>query len=359
MQNWRISDPDFFRNMARPCHYGALDFFVEQTSSPRSILSEDIRRRAFASIGNDVQIPVLNYDENVTVSNTRSCVIQDNENTSALYNVVWADYAVGFSMVPALYHNNEISYEADFNFKMAKITNALADALDKAAVTALEAGKTQVFKDLLNYTETANVIEVPTQMRTEILADIPVIMGANCYPSEFLHIVGNAGVESLARKLAEHGLYNDVDKRMELYDKILHFTNNVTNGAGKNGTFFAVADGNVGVLTRVDREALRRARVNGHEWDVVELPRIGLPVGTHYYSEVGDASQIAGAASADMTCVEKQYFGFSLSVAFLTAYNSNPETVASPIIKAEITAQPVNQPTGMPVMVTNAADFRE
>ena len=342
--------------MTRPCEYGALDFFVEQTNAPTSILNQNLKDRAFQSIGNTVQIPVINYDGDVTVGNVRSCVIADDENTSALYTVVWSTLSVGFTMVPSAYMNNEISYEHDFMRKMEKISRALADALDKQAVAALEAGKTQVLKDDLNYTFRGNAVEVPTQMATEILGDINPMMRANCFP-EMVHIVGNAGVDSLVRKLAQHGLYNDVNKRMEYDNKVLHFTNNVVNEAGKNGTFYAVADGNVGVLTRVDREALRRTRANFHEWDVVRLPYIDLPVGSHYYTAVGDQSQIAGAATADLTCAVKEYFGFSLDVAFLVAYNSNPATVANPIIKAEIAAAAANTPIGMPVYVTNAADF--
>lgn len=356
LQNWRVSNPEFDRNMTRPCEYGALDFFIEQTNSANSIISPNLRDKAFASIGNSVQIPVINYDGDVQVSNIRSCVIADDENTSALYTVVWATYAIGFTMVPAAYTNNEISYEHDFTRKMEKTTRALADALDKGAVAALEAGKTQVYKDKLNYQVQGNVVEVPTQMATEILGDVNPMMRANCFP-EYIHIIGNAGVDSLVRKLAQHGVYNDVNKRMEYDNKVLHYTNNVVNEAQKNGTFFAVADGNVGVLTRVDREALRRTRANFHEWDVVRLPYIDLPVGSHYYTAVGDQSQIAGDATADLTCAVKEYFGFSLDVAFLVAYNSNPATVASPIIKAEIAAQTANQPIGMPVYVTNAAEF--
>ena len=356
LQNWRVSNPEFDRNMTRPCEYGALDFFIEQTNSANSIISPNLRDKAFASIGNSVQIPVINYDGDVQVSNIRSCVIADDENTSALYTVVWATYAIGFTMVPAAYMNNEIGYEHDFTRKMEKITRALADALDKGAVAALEAGKTQVYKDKLNYQVQGNVVEVPTQMATEILGDVNPMMRANCFP-EYIHIIGNAGVDSLVRKLAQHGVYNDVNKRMEYDNKVLHYTNNVVNEAQKNGTFFAVADGNVGVLTRVDREALRRTRANFHEWDVVRLPYIDLPVGSHYYTAVGDQSQIAGDATADLTCAVKEYFGFSLDVAFLVAYNSNPATVASPIIKAEIAAQTANQPIGMPVYVTNAAEF--
>lgn len=342
--------------MTRPCEYGALDFFMEQTNAPTSILNQNLKDRAFQSIGNTVQIPVINYDGDVTVGNVRSCVIADNENTSALYTVVWSTLSVGFTMVPSAYMNNEISYEHDFMRKMEKISRALADALDKQAVAALEAGKTQVLKDDLNYSFAGNTVEVPTQMATEILGDINPMMRANCYP-EMVHIIGNAGVDSLVRKLAQHGLYNDVNKRMEYDNKVLHFTNNVVNEAGKNGTFYAVADGNVGVLTRVDREALRRTRANFHEWDVVRLPYIDLPVGSHYYTAVGDQSQIAGAATADLTCAVKEYFGFSLDVAFLVAYNSDPATVANPIIKAEIAAAAENGPIVMPVYVTNAADF--
>jgi hypothetical protein len=144
---------------------------------------------------------------------------------------------------------------------------------------------------------------------------------------------------------------------MEYDNKVLHYTTQLTNASNKIGTLYAVADGNVGVLTRVDREALRRTVSNFHEWDVVRLPYIDLPVGSHYYTAVGDQSSIAGDASADMVCNVKEYFGFSVDVAFIIAYNSDPSTVANPIIKAEIAAPETNTPLAMPVYVANAADF--
>lgn len=356
LQNWRVENPNYDRNMARPCEYGALDFFAEQTNARNSIITPNLRDRAFASMGNTVQIPVINYDENVQVSNVRTCVIADNENTSALVTVVFATYYVGFTMVPAAYMNNEISYMHDFNRKMEKVSRAMANALDKGAVAALEASKTQVFKTLLNYTQNANTIQVPKQMASEILGDVNPIMRANCYP-EYIHIIGNAGIDSLIRKLAQHGIYNDVNKRMEYENKVIHYTNNVVDEAGKMGTFFAVADGNVGILTRVDREALRGTTANFHEWGVTRLPYVDIPVGFHYYTAVGDQSQIMGAATVDLTCAVKEYFSFSIDVAFMVAYNSNPEDVANPIIKAEIEAPAANTPLGMPVYVTNAAQF--
>ena len=356
LQNWRISNPELDRNMTRPLEYGALDFFIEQTRAQNSIISPNLRDRAFASIGNTVQVPVINYDGDVTVSNTRSCVIADDENTSALYTVVWKTFSVGFTMVPTLYMNNEIDYQHDFQRKMEKVCRALATALDQDAIAALSAQKTQVYKDKLQYTVTSNVIQVPTQMATEILGDLNPMMRANSYP-RMLHIIGNAGIDSLIRKLAQHGVYNDVNKRMEYDNKVLHYSTQLANESQKIGTLYAVEEGNVGILTRVDREALRRARSNFHEWDVVRLPFIDLPVGSHYYTAVGDQSSIAGDASADMVCNVKEYFGFSVDVAFIVAYNSAPSTVPNPIMKAEIAAPESNTPLGMPVYVANAADF--
>ena len=356
LQNWRIENENFDKNMTRPLEYGALDFFIGQTNSANSIVNPELRDRAFASIGNTVQIPVINYDGEVTVSSSRSCTIADDENTSALYTVTWATYQVGFTMTPAAYMNNEISYEHDFRRKMEKVTRALATSLDAAAVAALEANKTQVFADNLGYTITGNTVIVPEQMKTEILGDTNTLMRANAYPAP-LHIIGNAGVDKLVRKLAQHGLWNDANKQLEFEDKVMHFTTNITNATDYNGTFFAVEDGNVGVLTRVDREALRRASANFHEWDVVRLPYIDLPVGSHYYTAVGDQSEIAGAATADLTCGIKEYFGFSVDVAFVVAYNSNPATVANPIIKAQMAASAAGTPIAMPVYVSNAADF--
>lgn len=355
LQDWRVKNPQFDRNMTRPQEYGALDFFIGQTNSANSIIDANLKARAFESMGNTVKIPVINFDSNVTVSNVRSCVIGDAENTSALYVIVWATYSVGFTMVPSLYLNNEIGYEQDFNRKLEKVSRALANKLDQAAVAALEAKKTQQFKTLLYYTESGNAVQVPWGMREGILSDMNTLMRANEYPG-LIHIIGNAGVDSMLRKLAQHGLYNDQNKRMEFEDKVIHFTNNINNGEGKFGTFYAVEDGNVGVLTRVDRESLLRSKYGVHEWDQVRLPFIDLPVGSHYYTSVGDQSNIAGEASADMTCNGKEHFGFSVDVAFLVAYNSDESNIANPIIKAEVASSTAANPLATPVFVTNDED---
>lgn len=343
MQDWRIKSPLLDKNMHRPSTYGALDFFISQTQSANSILSPSLRERALGSIGNTIKVPVLNHNGNVQVYNERKCVVPDMHNTSTFYTVVFKTYFVGFTMVPSLYLNNDIDYNHDFTRKMNDVTAALANELDKDAVGALEANKTQVFADSLAYPVVGNEIQVSYDERAEILGDLDVIMQANDYPRG-LHIIGNAGVQSLVNKLAQHGLYNDVNKQLEYAGKVFHFTKNVQNEAGVYGSMFAVEDGNVGILTRVDREAFLAGKSGTHEWDIIQLPGIDLPVGFHYKEEVGDFSKFqnsdpdapAHESTQDMTCVRKEFYGFSLDVAFIVAYNNDPATIANPIIKTAI-----------------------
>lgn len=355
VQNWRMLNPDFDKNMTRPAEYGALDFFAEQTNSANSIITPELKRRALASMGSTIQIPVINYDADVTVSNVRSCTIADNENTSALYTIVFATVAAGFTMTPSMYMNNEIDYNHDWRRKIEKVTKALADDLDKQAIAALEANKTQVFRNPLTYPITGNTVDVPWDYRTEILGDLNPMMRANNYRGR-IHIIGNFGVDAMVRKLAQHDLYNDVNKRMEYADKVFHFTNNIVDESGDYATLFAVEDGNVAVVTRVDRAAARGAKANDHEWGITTLPFIDLPFGYHYYTSVGDQSAIGGASTADMICDVKEHFGFSVDVAFIVAYNSDPEVVPNPIIKAEIGSSLLPNALARPVRIVNDED---
>lgn len=353
-QEMRLRNPQVDKNMSRLTEWGALDFFLSQTNAPDSMLTDETKRRAFSSMGTDIKIPVIDYDGTVTVANERTCVIEDAENTSELMTVVWKTYAFGFTMVPTMFNNNEIDYQKDFEKKMLKFSRKFLDQVDKDAIAALEAAKTQKFGNLLYYAQTANDVQVNYMQRNDILGDLHPMFRSMDYSGQ-LHIVGDTGVDAIVRKLEQHGIYNDVNKQLEYANKIFHFTNNMVLESGNFAQFYAVESGNVGMLTRVDREALRRATSKaGHEWDVINFPFAGFQVGTHYYESVGDQSKTAGAATADMTCNIKEHYGFSVDIAFVVAYNSAPETVSNPVMKVEI-KKDGSQFGGTPVYITNAA----
>lgn len=335
MQNMR-STSNLDKNEIRPSRYGALDVFMQQSADPAGILTPELRQKAEQSIGRTLETPVIDYDAGITIGNTRSVTIEDSENTSKMHTITFATYSWGFTIVPAMYMNNEISMQRDFEAKMNKYLYAFAKKLDGVCISALGAAKTQVFKDSLQYATTGNVLESSWDDREGIIGDINPIMAANDHFGQ-IHLVGNGGFESIIRKLAQSGLYNAENKQLEYSDKVLHFTNEIVNAEGKYGTAYAVTDGMLGLLFRFERESLLGTRARtGHEWGIENLPMLNIPCGTYYYESVSDVSSIAGAATADLTRGLKQHYGFAVDVAVVTPYNSDPATNASPIIQVQV-----------------------
>lgn len=320
----------------RPSRYGALDAFIQQSKDPTGILTPELKDKARTSIGSTLETPVIDYDGNITIGNTRDLTIADSENTSRMVTITFATYSFGFTIAPAMYMNNEIGIQRDFTTKLMKYVYKLAQVLDQAAISALAAAKTKVIKNALLYDDTGNVINAKWTEREQVLGDLNVIMGANDFYNQ-LHLIGDAGVESIVKKLAQKDLYNAVNKRNEYSDKIIHFTNNLAKASGKYAQGYAVSAGSLGMLTRFERDCLLgTVSGDGHEWGIATLPLLNIPVGTYFYDSVGNYSGIAGAATADMTRTRKEHYGFAVDIAFITPYNSDPDNLASPILAFNI-----------------------
>ena len=338
----------------RPSRYGALNAFMVQSEDPTGILTEELKQKARTSIGNTLETPVIDYDADITIDNTRTLTIADSENTSKMVQITFATYAWGFTIAPAMYMNNEIGIQKDFETKMMKYIYAFAKKLDEAALATLAASKTQVLKNPLLYDWSSNAINAKWTERENVFGDLEVMMGANDFYGQ-LHIVGDPGVESIMRKLQQHGLYNDVNKQNEFGTKVVHLTNNIAAAGGKYAQGYAVNAGSLGMLTRFERDCLLgTVSGDGHEWGIATLPLLNMPVGTYFYDSVGDYNAIAGAATADMTRTRKEHYGFAVDVAFLTAHNSAPSTLASPILAFNVSSE--DAVYAKPVVVVNSED---
>lgn len=338
----------------RPSRYGALNAFMVQSEDPTGILTEELKQKARTSIGNTLETPVIDYDADITIGSTRTLTIADSENTSKMVQITFATYAWGFTIAPAMYMNNEIGIQKDFETKMMKYIYAFAKKLDEAALATLAANKTQVLKNPLLYDWSSKAINAKWTERENVFGDLEVMMGANDFYGQ-LHIVGDPGVESIMRKLQQHGLYNDVNKQNEFGTKVVHLTNNIAAAGGKYAQGYAVNAGSLGMLTRFERDCLLgTVSGDGHEWGIATLPLLNMPVGTYFYDSVGDYNTIAGAATADMTRTRKEHYGFAVDVAFLTAYNSAPSTLASPILAFNVSSK--DAVYAKPVVVVNSED---
>lgn len=336
----------------RGSRYGALDCFMEQSNDPTGILTEELKAKARTSIGSTLTTPVIDYDKDVTISNSRTLTIADSENTSKMVQITFATYAFGFTITPAMYMNNEIGIQRDFETKLMKYVYKLAEKLDEDAIAVLAAKKSKVVKNPLLYTNTSGTIEAKWTEREYLLGDLNVIMGANDFYGQ-LHLIGDAGLESIIKKLAQKDLYNAVNKRNEYGDKIIHFTNHISATPGKYAQGYAINSGSLGMLTRFERDCiLGTVSGDGHEWGIATLPLLNLPVGTYFYDSVGDYSAIAGEATADMVRTRKEHYGFAVDIAFLSAYNSDPVTQASPILGFNVSSE--NAVYGVPTVNVGA-----
>lgn len=323
----------------RPSRYGALDAFIQQSNDPTGILTPELKEKARTSIGNILETPVIDYDGNITIGNERTLTINDSENTSKMVQVTFATYAFGFTIAPAMYMNNEIGIQKDFETKMMKYIYKLAQKLDQDALAKLATEKSQIIKNPLLYTATKGQISAKWTERENLFGDLDPIMAANDFFGQ-LHIVGDAGVESIMRKLAQHGLYNDVNKQNEFGNKVVHLTNNMALSTNKYAQGYAINSGSLGFMTRFERDCLLgTVSGDGHEWGIATLPLLNIPCGTYFYDSVGDYSAIAGTATADMTRTRKEHYGFAVDIAFMTAYNSDKTKLASPIIGFDISSE--------------------
>lgn len=335
----------------RPSRYGALNAFMVQSEDPTGILTEELKQKARTSIGNTLETPVISYDNDITISEARSLTITDSENTSKMVQITFATYAWGFTITPAMYMNNEIGIQKDFETKMMKYIYAFAKKLDEVALAQLAADKTTTLKNTLLYDFSSDAVNAKWAERENVFGDLEVMMGANDFYGQ-LHIVGDPGVESIMRKLQQHGLYNDVNKQNEFGTKIVHLTNSIAAAHGKYAQGYAVNAGSLGLLTRFERDCLLgTVSGDGHEWGIATLPMLNMPVGTYFYDSVGNYSAIAGDATLDMTRTRKEHYGFAVDVAFLTAHSCSPST-ASPILAFNVSSE--DAAYGKTIVVANS-----
>lgn len=338
----------------RPSRYGALNAFITQSQDPTGILTDELKQKARTSIGNTLETPVINYDSGISIGSSRSLTIADSENTSKMLQITFATYTWGFTIAPAMYMNNEIGIQKDFETKMMKYVYKFAQKLDEAALTVLAANKTGVVNNSLLYDFSTDAVNAKWTERENVFGDLEIMMGANDFYGQ-LHVVGDAGVESIMKKLQQQGLYNATNKQNEFGNKVVHLTNSLAASEGVYAQGYAVNEGSLGMLTRFERDCLLgTVSGDGHEWGIATLPLLGMPVGTYFYDSVGDFSSIAGAATADMTRTRKEHYGFAVDVAFITAYNSDSDDLPSPILAFNVSSE--NAVYATPVTVVNTED---
>ncbi len=322
---------------------GITNSYMNQTKGVDSILSPELIDKAMMSAGRNVQIPVIDYQD-ITVRTTRPLTIPTYSNNSALVTVTWVTMAFGFPMRTAEHFNNDIDWQTDFNKKYAAMLKKFAVTLEGYGATNLNSNKTLLIGGASSGTTVGGhtlasgvVSETVTNLKdSEIMSDIGSMMLQNDFPTMGYDIIGNPGFKSIMERQTGFGEFNSENKFIHWANNNYQWSNSIANAGGKDATFYAVPQGNLGILFRVEPDALLRTDLgNGMKWDTIILPGLDIPCGTYEYVGGVDISG-DGAHVSHLTRTGQFMFDFAFEVGFLTAYNSNSATRPSGIIKADV-----------------------
>jgi hypothetical protein len=326
------------KNELRRSRYGALDFYQQQSKLSTGVISPEMRAKIKESMGNTIQVPVLDARD-VVITNTRSCVVADSENTSKLVTLTFVTYAFGFTMIPAQYGNNDVSYQADFNRKMELYLQKAAATLDTACVNNLSTNKNTYFPADITayYPVVGNALQVTQAQKNDFYNQASAILNTMDFYGQ-TNVISSTTGKPMVNRLQAQGAGNAVNEDFQFAGYDWFYTNRLANGAGVQSTAYLVADGMVAMENRNDPDARAKSRTgNGKEWGEAMLPILNMNWGTYYYDDCADKTALhAGTAHLSRTRVEG--FEFSTDVVFVNSYNSNAAAQYGPIVKAEISA---------------------
>lgn len=324
------------RDEWRFTRYGLLTSAKEMTASPNSIITTDLKEKAKVSEGRDLKIPVFKIGD-VTVKSTRSCQIGGLENTTEMVTVNWVTLVADLSMKKAEYHKNDVSYLEDLNRKLMRIDNAFAKSVEQLIFTKLDTEKSPLYNSPIvgaTYPIAGGALQVAPTDQEYFFNDLEAIMEGDDFYSMPFKVLGSTTLKPAVKHYGHQGQSNDENLLYQFDGYDFRFSNHVINGTGVKATGFAMTDGTLGIMTRINIDALMKNKAgDGTEWGTTFMDRLGYEVGYMYKSKCDDISSQAGLEHLTASMVEN--WQFSIDVAILTPYNSDPATKPSVIKKFE------------------------
>ncbi len=323
------------KNEARLSRYGAWDYFQKDSSATGTILTPDIKAKIKQSFGNSVIVPVID-DEDVTIGNTRSCTVADDENTSKLVTLTFTTYAFGFTMFPAQHYNNDIKYQADYDRKLLKYLKKFAATLDSAAISTVDAVKNQFWTgiDPDFYTQVGNALQVSQANKADFFnVASSVLERMDFYGNPT--VLHNTYAKPNMNRLLNQGPNNAINEQFQFDPYTFYGTNRIANAGGVQSTGYLMQEGSVAVENRNDPDAIMNSKGPGMEWSEIDMPIVNLKMGSFYKTECNDASALQ-AGTAGLKNTLRETFQFSTDVCYMTVYNSAIASRYNPFVKFQI-----------------------
>lgn len=334
------------QNENRPSEYGALDLVRKQTRGPRSILTADLEQRLTNSFGQTVKESVINY-ENPTISNVRTCAMQTGGLTTKLVPFTFFTLSFGFVMVPAMFDNNNMSYENVFTSQLSNRINAAKALLDTKSVDEINKAANQYFpaEMLAYYAKSGDAFQVPVQTDSNgrknwmgLYNYLTSILAQQDFGGLTPDILTNPRGMADVRDLNSQGAYNATNKAWEvgLVGNFFQSPRVLNSGANVAATEYALLPGSIAMTGRLDPDCAK-GRVSGaNVWSSVDLPGLDK-FGLYYQSGCSDQSAVLAANRlSGLTRTFIESFEWSRDYCIFPSYNSDAATRYAPINKFEL-----------------------
>jgi hypothetical protein len=340
-QELRANHPNPLENQEwRGTQLGLLRAAQASSVHPETILSPDVKEKAKNSEGRDFKIPVLKDTGDVNITNVRSCTIGDLDSESDLVSVVWVTMVANLHMIKEQYRKNEISYLTDFDKKLRRIERSFGKTIENSIYTKLDTDKSSIYNSTLvaaaaaKYGLVGDAIQVTDPQQEYFFNDLDAIQMSDDFDLEDHAIIGSTNLMPSVRHYINQGKSNDETLDYQFNGKNFTFSNRVVDGDGVLATGFAMPNGSIGLLPRLNADALSGNKTSdGTEWSVERLDRLGMDVGVMHKSTCADLSGVQGLEHLNATMVER--WQMSMDIALVTPYNSDPATRAGGIKKFE------------------------
>lgn len=308
--------------------HGAIKCFRDDTAG---LMNIDSLNQGRASEDRTVQYPVL-QKLSFTAGSSRSCTGATAQSTSALVTPTWVTYTIGFDHTPVIYSDNYIQEQRDFNYKMMRMQSTILDDLDTAAVTHLNANKSQVNNaDANPYSVVSSVMQVPVADNEDFFNELTAIMTQNDLDGTNVNVVATPRIAALIKHLNAQGVGNGENLSYQFGGQNFYYTRAITNATGDRDTVYAMPMGSlvfdhwIGPEYRAGRES-----GDGKEWGRMLLPVVNMEVELLFQSSCADKSGVLAGQEAAYT----ENYNFSFDYSFMSQYNSAPSTNPGVIYKA-------------------------
>jgi hypothetical protein len=339
LQDIRVNYPsNLDRDQLRVTRNGLLTAVLAMTTAPDSIVSADLRAKAVASQGRNLDVPVMQKGS-VTITNVRTCVVSCSESDSALVRVNWKTLVADICMVPGQYEKNDITYTADLAKKIREIVEAFKNEVETDLDLALDANKNQVYNSPIvpeKYPLAGFALQVQSVDRDFFFNDIDPINFADDYYNPEVYVIGSPALMATVMRYINQGPGNAANTAYQFAGKNFTFSNRVVNGPGVSSTGYFMPNGSMGLLTRVDVDARMRAvATSGVEWFEDTLPDLPWTVGIKYDSDCSDESTLNGSGLEYLTATKVEHWQISFDYAIIVPYQVDLATESSSIRKFE------------------------